>query len=288
MNQQTQGRRRRETTWRRPSSKAWRRARRYVEPTLARVIRSSTPLLDRAGGEPARPAAVRGVVQLRSARADGTAWGQARRDGYVGFVDESALSTDQRAPTHRVGVLRTFGFESPSIKSPSVGHLSLNALLDIVDESGSTGPGGRLRLGRRCSTSRRSGHSPQTPPPSPNSSWARRICGADATAWAWIARGWCSRRSTPAGRPARATAISRRCWVATLAADALRRGDLVFWRRPCRHDARRRAADPRQRPPHGGGDRTARAGRIVASVAAEGRRPISLPTSLDVARRARA
>ena len=33
-------------------------------------------------------------------------------------------------------MLRTFGFEAPSIKSPAVGHLSLNALVEVVEEDG--------------------------------------------------------------------------------------------------------------------------------------------------------
>lgn len=110
-------------------------ARRYVAPTFTRVIRSSTPVRNLAGGGQ--------VDQLlfgegfdRIACAGGTAWGQARRDGYVGYVDESALSCEPRTPTHQVGVLRTFGYESPSIKSPAVGCLSLNALLEIIEEHG--------------------------------------------------------------------------------------------------------------------------------------------------------
>jgi cell wall-associated NlpC family hydrolase len=108
------------------------RARRYVEPTLARVIRSSAAVRDSA------TAGGRQVDQLlfgelfdRIACAEGSAWGQARRDGYVGFVDESALSSDPRTPTHRVAAPRTFGYESPSSKSPTVGYF-----LEIVDEDG--------------------------------------------------------------------------------------------------------------------------------------------------------
>ncbi len=49
---------------------------------------------------------------------DGWAWGQARRDGYVGFVRADALADAGPAPTHRIAVLRTFGFSSPDLKSP--------------------------------------------------------------------------------------------------------------------------------------------------------------------------
>ncbi len=64
------------------------------------------------------------------------AWGQAVRDGYVGFVETLALSPDLVAPTHRVVALRTFGFSEPSIKSRAFGPLSLNALVSVIDEEG--------------------------------------------------------------------------------------------------------------------------------------------------------
>jgi cell wall-associated NlpC family hydrolase len=62
------------------------------------------------------------------------AWGQARRDGNVGFVDADALSSVVHAPTHWIGVLRTFAFEEPSIKARATGPLSLNALVRVVEE----------------------------------------------------------------------------------------------------------------------------------------------------------
>ncbi len=67
---------------------------------------------------------------------DGFAWGQAARDGYVGFAPAAALSTDLVEPTHRVIVLRTFAFAEPSIKSRPFGPLSLNALVRVVGEDG--------------------------------------------------------------------------------------------------------------------------------------------------------
>ena len=111
-------------------------ARRYVAPTLARVVASSTPLRASPDGGQVDQLLF-GELFDQIAVADGTAWGQARRDGYVGYVDDGALSTDPRTPSHRVGAPRTFGYASPSIKSPAVGYLSLNSLLEIVEEDGS-------------------------------------------------------------------------------------------------------------------------------------------------------
>jgi cell wall-associated NlpC family hydrolase len=64
--------------------------------------------------------------------ADGWAFGQAVRDGYVGYVEAAALGGPPTAPTHTVRALRTYGFSAPSIKSPPVGLYSMNSL--ITDE----------------------------------------------------------------------------------------------------------------------------------------------------------
>ncbi len=61
--------------------------------------------------------------------AGGWAWGQARRDGYVGFVRADALAGAGDAPTHRVQALRTCGFARPDLKSRVVGLISMNSLI---------------------------------------------------------------------------------------------------------------------------------------------------------------
>ena len=60
---------------------------------------------------------------------DGYAYGEAGRDGYVGWVREPALAPGAGAPTHRVVALRTYVFSAPALKSTPRGQLSLNALL---------------------------------------------------------------------------------------------------------------------------------------------------------------
>ncbi|MFN3520775.1 MAG: C40 family peptidase [Phenylobacterium sp.] len=59
----------------------------------------------------------------------GFSWGQARRDGYVGFVEAAALAPAGAAPTHRLRAIRTYAFAEPSIKSRALGPYSLNALV---------------------------------------------------------------------------------------------------------------------------------------------------------------
>jgi cell wall-associated NlpC family hydrolase len=63
-------------------------------------------------------------------------WGQARRDGYVGFVRAADLGPAGPAPTHRVSAVRTYAFAEPSIKSAALGPFSLNALVVVEAEDG--------------------------------------------------------------------------------------------------------------------------------------------------------
>jgi cell wall-associated NlpC family hydrolase len=62
---------------------------------------------------------------------DGFAWGQAARDGYVGYVAEDDLAALGAPATHQVAVPRTYAFAEPNIKSRPVGLYSLNALTAI-------------------------------------------------------------------------------------------------------------------------------------------------------------
>ena len=58
-------------------------------------------------------------------------FGQARRDGYVGWVAAEALSPTGTTPTHWVRALRTFVFPQASIKTPPLAALSTNALIAV-------------------------------------------------------------------------------------------------------------------------------------------------------------
>jgi len=66
-------------------------------------------------------------------------WGQARRDGYVGYVRRESLALAGAAPTHWVRAIRTFAFIEPSIKSRAAGPFSLNALVRVEAEEGGFG-----------------------------------------------------------------------------------------------------------------------------------------------------
>ncbi len=68
-------------------------------------------------------------------------WGQARRDGYVGWVEAAALSAERLIPTHWVSAPRTFAFAEASIKSPATGPFSLNSLVRIDETTGNLAHG---------------------------------------------------------------------------------------------------------------------------------------------------
>jgi len=61
------------------------------------------------------------------------AWlfGQAARDGYVGFVEAAVLQPAGAMPTHRVAAIRTYAFAEASIKSRAIGPYSINSLVTV-------------------------------------------------------------------------------------------------------------------------------------------------------------
>jgi cell wall-associated NlpC family hydrolase len=68
--------------------------------------------------------------------ADGWAFGQAMRDGYVGYIEAAALGGQPTEPTHTVRALRTYAFSAPNIKAPPAGLYSMNALIAAEGHEG--------------------------------------------------------------------------------------------------------------------------------------------------------
>lgn len=68
----------------------------------------------------------------------GWAWGQCAHDGYVGYVQTSALASAGRheAPTHWVTASSTLLFRAPSIKAPLPRTLSMLSRLTVHEEEG--------------------------------------------------------------------------------------------------------------------------------------------------------
>ena len=76
------------------------------------------------------------LFEVLEDEAAGFVWGQARRDGYVGFVAAERLAAPAPAPTHRVSALRTYAFAEASIKSRAAGPYPMNALVAVEAEDG--------------------------------------------------------------------------------------------------------------------------------------------------------
>ena len=95
------------------------RAARFAPPTALRVISPSSPLRAAAdsGSEQVNQLLFGEAFDALEARGE-FVWGQARRDGYVGFVEAAQLGEDLPAPTHWITAVRAFAFASPSIKAP--------------------------------------------------------------------------------------------------------------------------------------------------------------------------
>lgn len=75
----------------------------------------------------------------------GHAWVQAAADGYVGYVEASALAEPGDAPTHVVAAPRTFVYGRPDMKTPRRAALSMGSLV-TAGEAAETRGLGYLRL----------------------------------------------------------------------------------------------------------------------------------------------
>ena len=108
-------------------------AQRYVAGWRAQIGRAVIPMRS-------RPEAMAGLVnealfgeRLRVFEiAQGWAWAQLERDGYVGYVPADTLLLDIVEPTHRVQAIGTFVYPLADIKAPPVMHLSLGSELVIA------------------------------------------------------------------------------------------------------------------------------------------------------------
>ncbi len=157
------------------------------------------------------------------------AFGQARRDGYVGYVYRAALMPGVVEPTHWVSALRTYAFSKPDLKSAPVGLYTLNSLVRVKAEEGhyvrAQGTGWLIRdhltpIGVTApdgvAVAEAFRHAPYQ--------WGgRESAGLDCSGLAQqalYAEGKAGPRDTDMQAGLVGTEIS---------VDALRRGDLVFW-----------------------------------------------------------
>ncbi|RWD89490.1 NlpC/P60 family protein [Mesorhizobium sp.] len=64
--------------------------------------------------------------------AEGWAWVQAERDGYVGYVADNVLGPREHAPTHIVSAPRTFLYPGPDLRFPISGQLSMGSTVTVA------------------------------------------------------------------------------------------------------------------------------------------------------------
>ncbi|TKB14741.1 MAG: NlpC/P60 family protein [Mesorhizobium sp.] len=64
--------------------------------------------------------------------AEGWAWVQAERDGYVGYVADNVLGPREQAPTHIVSAPRTFLYPGPDLRFPISGQLSMGSTVTVA------------------------------------------------------------------------------------------------------------------------------------------------------------
>jgi cell wall-associated NlpC family hydrolase len=112
-------------------------AARYADPTLRQVAAPAAGIRKAPDGQAEQlDQLLFGERFEVLSEADGWAFGQARRDGYVGYVRTWALGEVGELPTHRVSALRTYGFSGADIKSTPLGLYSLNALITVIERQG--------------------------------------------------------------------------------------------------------------------------------------------------------
>jgi cell wall-associated NlpC family hydrolase len=161
--------------------------------------------------------------------ADGWAWGQARRDGYVGFVARETLAPPGPRPTHRVAALRAYAFAAPDIKSRAIGPLSINALVAIEARQG------RFALAAGLGWMVERQLAPIGRFETDFAEVAERFVGA---AYLWGGReaegvdcsGLVQQAMFACGKTCPRDAELQQVLGSPIGGEALRRGDLVFWR----------------------------------------------------------
>jgi len=107
---------------------------RFVTGKPARIVASVADML----GEP-RPDAGLNTQLLRGDNvtvfdeAEGWAWVQAERDGYVAYVSGGFLGPRSETPTHMVSAPRSFLYSGPDLRFPRLGELSLGSSVTVKD-----------------------------------------------------------------------------------------------------------------------------------------------------------
>jgi cell wall-associated NlpC family hydrolase len=115
-------------------------AERYVAGTPARVVLPVAALRPRPeSGAGIDTELLFGEAVRVLDRADGWAWVKSDFDGYVGYLPEAAIDPGAAAATHVVAVPRTFAYSGPDLKTPAAFALSVGSRLTATGESETRG-----------------------------------------------------------------------------------------------------------------------------------------------------
>jgi cell wall-associated NlpC family hydrolase len=111
-------------------------AARFVSGETFEIVEAIAPLREAPSADASLlTQALRGErATIYDRNGEGWAWGQLNRDGYVGWIPDSALAKPDAAPTHKVTAIRTFAFPGPSIKLPPLETLVMDSQLAVTRE----------------------------------------------------------------------------------------------------------------------------------------------------------
>ena len=112
-------------------------AQHYVEGEMATVIEPRVGLRSRPDSNAGFiTEALLGDHVRVFERQNGWAWGQMKKDAYVGYLPLSAVNNEQVPPTHRVCVPATFVYPQADLKSQPATRVFLNSLLVVTETTG--------------------------------------------------------------------------------------------------------------------------------------------------------
>jgi cell wall-associated NlpC family hydrolase len=157
------------------------------------------------------------------------AFGQARRDGYVGWVGADALAQGAPRPTHRVSASRTVALAEPGVRAAAATWLPLNALVRVE------GSEGGFARAAGAGWIPRAHLAPLGEVEADPATVALRFLGAP---YAWGGRdglgldcsGLVQAALFACGRACPRDSDQQAALGSAVAPEALRRNDLVFWR----------------------------------------------------------
>lgn len=171
--------------------------------------------------------------------AEGWAWIQLARDGYVGYVPADGLTTAIEPPTHRVSAIGTFIYAEANIKSAPLLHLSLNseiAVAEVRDRFAALKRGGFVmvhHLSEVGQYARDFVAIAERLEGTPYLWGGRTRIGTDCSGLvqnALTAAGIACPRDTDMQEAELGTPVAFGDDVSQLGDDVLRRGDLIFWK----------------------------------------------------------